>query len=253
MTNINRLTQVEVDVQERLDGMKTKVDELVAKVEDLMGTYQFDYTNAKLHDVSYELYRGTFGSLTDDEQIQAFQYFCDGEWDMFTEYLNENDVETEQLGRTSSFYIVPKGRADNELIEPFYENRHIDWTAYDVIELMNERYVGLWLDDVIELIGLGRLDNAQDFYNEWAEGRTHEESYEDFMLGGEYDDVENHLDEIDDLIDSVTDNLNNLEEILIQVNEVYTFIDDYKANQVENFKYWFNDFYKPNYLDEETA
>src|SRR5690606_20412596 len=152
-------------------------------------------------------YRGTFGDLTEDEQIRAFQYFCDDEWTMFTEFLNENDVEIEHLGRTSSFYIVPKGRADNELTEPFYENRHINWTAFDVIELINERYVGLWLDDVIERISLDLLTTPRDFYNERAAARTNKETYADFMLGGEYDDVENHLDEIEELIDEVMDNL----------------------------------------------
>ena len=59
-------------------------------------TQDLGYTDLKLHDVSF--YVGN-----DEKLLKHFENFCECEYDYFQYWLDENMLQTEYIGRTSSF------------------------------------------------------------------------------------------------------------------------------------------------------
>lgn len=53
-------------------------------------------TNLKLYDIAYKF-----------ELDHNFDWYCDQEYQFFSEFLKDKGLDTLQVGRTSSFYIVP--------------------------------------------------------------------------------------------------------------------------------------------------
>ena len=61
-------------------------------------TQGLNYTDLKLYDVAFY--------IGDDERLlNHFKNFCVAEYDYFEYWLNENMLDIQQIGRTSSFYF----------------------------------------------------------------------------------------------------------------------------------------------------
>ena len=188
-------------------------------------------TNAKLYDVAYVAKDKVF-----EFEHSPFYDFCRNEWDFFTEFLNENGLETKQYARTSSFYIVSNDYSDvrsfsdynnlSELDEPQLEKAVIDFMDNHLYyEQRNDK--DLSFNDVDYLIGY--------FMNQYE--LTLEESFD-------------HIQE--SVLDSIDDELSELEEYvktLESVNEAYDYLNQFKENQVYNFILYIQDKLENGYLD----
>ncbi|QSJ04120.1 hypothetical protein vBSscSF1_49 [Staphylococcus phage vB-SscS-F1] len=173
-------------------------------------TKDLGYTDLKLHDVSF--YVGN-----DEKLLKHFENFCECEYDYFNDWLEENMLETEYIGRTSSFYFYGG----------YAESNFYDFDIYDMKDDQNIfDTLGYGLESEIELL----LDssNLKEFYY----------------------DLENNLnydlsdsDELDDLEIELENSIEELQEYLIAyykeikaVKRAYKWLEDYKANQVDYFK-----------------
>lgn len=188
-------------------------------------------TNAKLYDVSFVGKDKAF-----EGEYSPFYEFCRNEWDFFTEFLNENGLETKQYARTSSFYIVSNDYSDvrdfidyenlSELDEPQLEKAVIDFMDNHLYyEQRNDK--DLSFNDVDYLIGY--------FMNQYE--LTLEESF-DYIQ-------ESVLDSIDDELSEVEEYVKTLEA----VNEGYDYLNQFKENQVYNFISYIQDELENGYLD----
>lgn len=187
--------------------------------------------NAKLYDASFVGKDKAF-----EGEYSPFYEFCRTEWDFFTEFLNENGLETKQYARTSSFYIVSNDYSDvrsfsdynnlSELDEPQLEKAVIDFMDNHLYyEQRNDK--DLSFNDVDYLIGY--------FMNQYE--LTLEESF-DYIQ--------------ESVLDSIDDELSELEEYvktLEAVNEGYDYLNQFKENQVYNFISYIQDELENGYLD----
>ena len=72
----------------------TKLNDQFKKLQK--HTQDLNYTNLKLYEVAY--YVGD-----DEKLLKHFDNFCECEYDYFQYWLEENMLQTEYIGRTSSF------------------------------------------------------------------------------------------------------------------------------------------------------
>lgn len=188
-------------------------------------------TNAKLYDASFVGKDKAF-----EGEYSPFYEFCRTEWDFFTEFLNENGLETKQYARTSSFYIVSNDYSNvrdfidynnlSEVSESILEKAVIDFMNNHLYyEQRNDK--DLSFNDVDYLIGY--------FMNQYE--LTLEESF-DYIQ--------------ESVLDSIDDELSELEEYvktLEAVNEGYDYLNQFKENQVYNFISYIQDELENGYLD----
>ena len=169
-------------------------------------TQGLNYTDLKLYDVAF--YVG------DDERLlNHFENFCVAEYDYFEYWLNENMLEIQQIGRTSSFYFYGGHSESN-----FY-----DFDIYDMKDDNNIfNTLGYGLESELET-----LFDSDDFYQAYynLENDCH------MSLTDEYD--------LDDLETELEDAIEELEEYLIAyykeikaVNRAYKFVICYKIFKV---------------------
>ena len=185
-------------------------------------------TNAKLYDVAYVAKDKVF-----EFEHSPFYDFCRNEWDFFTEFLNENGLETKQYARTSSFYIVSNDYSDvrdfidynnlSEVSESVLEKAVIDFMNNHLYyEQRNDK--DLSFNDVDYMIGY--------FMNQYE--LTLEESFEYIQ---------------ESVLDSIDDELSELEEYVKTLEAVNEGLNQFKENQVYNFILYIQDELENGYLD----
>ena len=104
-----------------------KIDELKQDIKaQLKQVTNQGRTNAKLYDVSFVGKDKAF-----EGEYSPFYEFCRTEWDFFTEFLNENGLETKQYARTSSFYIVSNDYSD---VRNFIDYNNLSEVSESVLE-----------------------------------------------------------------------------------------------------------------------
>src|SRR5699024_3191112 len=106
-------------------------------------TQELNYTDLKLHDIAYY--------VSDDEKLlNHFENYCHVQYEFFNNWLKENNLQTEQIGNTSSFYFYSDGSPYN-----FY-----DFDIYDMKEDENIfDTLGYGLESELET-----LFDSDDFY-----------------------------------------------------------------------------------------
>ena len=174
-------------------------------------TKKLNYTDLKLHDVAF--YVGD-----DEKLLNHFVNFCECEYDYFEYWLDENNLKTEQLGRTSSFYFYSLDKNPYS----FYD--------FDIYDMKDDQNIfdtlGYGLESETEL--LLNSSNLKEFY---------------YDLENELNYDLSDSDELDDLETELEDAIEELEEYLIAyykeikaVKRAYKWLEDYKKYQVESFK-----------------
>lgn len=173
-------------------------------------TIDLDYTNLKLYDVAYYIGHNEI-------EINAFQSFCDMEYDYFEYWLKENNLKIEQIGNTSSFYFYSDENPYN-----FYD--------FDIYEMKEDENIfdtlGYCSSDELETLFISD-DFYQAYYN--LENDCHMSLLDDYDL----EDLETELD------NAIYELEEYLQAYCVQVRAVkraYKWLENYKANQVENFK-----------------
>lgn len=188
-------------------------------------------TNAKLYDASYIGKDKAF-----DGEYSPFYEFCRNEWDFFTEFLNENGLETKQYARTSSFYIVSNDYSDVR-----------DFIDYNNLSEVSE--------SVLEKVVIDFMDNH--LYYEQRNDETLTFNDVEYIIGYFMNQYELTLEESfeyiqESVLDSIEDELIELEEYvksLESVNDGYDYLNQFKENQVYNFMYYIHDELENGYLD----
>ena len=170
----------------------------------------------KLHDVSYYIGEklGEIEGLSNEEYNELychiFNLFCEDNYNIFEEDEKNYNIKRVYLGHTSKFYIESNY---HEIIDSYYYPSNYR-EEYDLKEKKS-----MLLDEFL-FIQLGIYEDCiEEYYN----------TKEDFIY---------MLDEYEDFLDTIE-----------EIYEGYEYIRDFKENQVDIFKDWYDDVYKDCYGD----
>ena len=173
-------------------------------------TQNLNYTDLKLHGIAY--YVGG-----DEKLLNHFENYCHSEYEYFNDWLQEQMLETRQIGRTSSFYFYGGHSESN-----FY-----DFDIYDMKEDENIfDTLGYGLESELET-----LFNSNDFYQAYYNLENDcridlSDNYDLEYLEIEFDNATYELEEY----------LQAYCKEVKAVKRAYKWLENYKANQIENFK-----------------
>ena len=169
-------------------------------------TQGLNYTDLKLYDVAF--YVG------DDERLlNHFENFCHFEYEFFNEWLKENMLETEYIGRTSSFYFHGKNIYDFDIYDMKNDNNIFDTLAYGIES---------------ETEALFNSDSLEHFYYDL-------ENYLHYNLQ-DSEDLENLDNELDSTLYEIEEYLIEYYREIKDIRKAYKWLESYKDNQIENFK-----------------
>ena len=174
-------------------------------------TQDLDYTNLKLYDVAF--YVGN-----DEKLLKHFENFCECEYDYFQYWLEENNLKTEQLGRTSSFYFYSLDKNPYS----FYD--------FDIYDMKDDKNIfdtlGYGLESELETLFISN-DFYQAYYNL-------ENDLKYYLL--DYDELDDLETELEDAIEELEEYLQAYYEEIKAVRRAYKWLETYKKYQVESFK-----------------
>ena len=201
MTNF---TKIYNEYKPQIEKLNRQFKKLQKHTQDL------NYTNLKLYEVAY--YVGH-----DEKLLNDFASFCECEYDYFQYWLEENMLQTEYIGRTSSFKFYG-GYAESN----FYD--------FDIYDMKDD-------ENIFDTLGYGLESETEIIFDSGS-------------LEYAYYELENVLnydlsdsDELDDLETELEDAIEELEEYLQAyykeikgVKRAYKWLESYKDNQIENFK-----------------
>lgn len=173
-------------------------------------TENLNATNLKLYDVAYYV-------SNDENLLNHFNVFCDFEFEYFEEYLKENMLEIEQIGRTSSFYFYG-GYAEMN----FYD--------FDIYDMKDD-------DNIFDTLGYGIESELETLFNsENIKSAFYDfENYQNYDLL-DSDDLDNLEIEFSDSIEELTLYLQAYCLEIKAVKRAYKWLENYKANQLKYFK-----------------
>ena len=201
MTNF---TEIYNEYKPQIEKLNKQFKKLQKHTQDL------NATNLKLYDVAY--YVGD-----DEKLLNHFRNFCEFEYEYFEEYLKENMLETEYIGRTSSF----------KFYGGYAESNFYDFDIYDMKDDENIfDTLGYGLESETEL--LLNSSNLKEFYYDLENELNYDLSDSD-----ELDDLET---ELEDAIEELEEYLQAYYKEIKGVKRAYKWLESYKDNQIENFK-----------------
>ena len=170
----------------------------------------------KLHDVSYYIGEklgevdGLSNEKCDELYCHIFNLFCEDNYNIFEEDEKNYNIKRVYLGHTSSFYIES---SYHDIIDSYYYPSNYR-EEYDL-----EEKKSMLLDEFLfNQLGIYE-DCIEDYYS----------TKEDFIY---------MLNEYEDFLDTIED-----------IYGGYEYIRDFKENQIDIFKDWYNDVYKEYYND----
>lgn len=186
----------------------TKLNDQFKKLQK--HTQDLNYTNLKLYEVAY--YVGD-----DEKLLNHFENYCHSEYEYFNDWLQEQMLETRQIGRTSSFYFYGGHSESN-----FY-----DFDIYDMKEDEN----------IFDTLGYGLESELETLFN----SESMYQAFYDFENYCQYDlldseDLDNLETELDSLIYDLEEYLQAYYKEIKAVKRAYKWLESYKDNQIENFK-----------------
>ena len=201
MTNF---TEIYNEYKPQIERLNKQFKKLQKHTEDL------NATNLKLHDIAF--YVGD-----DEKLLNHFRNFCEFEYEYFEEYLKENMLETEYIGRTSSFYFYGGHSESN-----FY-----DFDIYDMKEDEN----------IFDTLGYGLESETEIIFDsgslEYAYYELENVLNYDLSDSDELDDLET---ELEDAIEELEEYLQAYYKEIKDIRKAYKWLESYKDNQIENFK-----------------
>ena len=188
---------------------------LISELDDRV-VYIGALENLKLHDVGYYICKklDKIDNLTQSEYYniysRIFDLFCGSSYNIFENREEEHNTKRKYLGNTSSFYIDTNYY--DGVINYYYAS---DFRSeYDI-----EKKKLMLLDEFLySVLNTDEVYIEEEFMNE-----------QDFNY----------------MISEFEDFLNTIEEIY----GCYEYIRDFKENQIDIFKDWYEDFYKDCYGD----
>lgn len=204
----------------QLEELKTDIKAQLKQVKN------HGYVNAKLYDAFF---------VNNQESLNEFYRFCEDEWEWFKEFLNENNLNTKQLGQTSSFLIVSENYSD-----PNGYNEYEDLTELSESEL--DKAVIEFMDS--ELFFEKRENDKLSFSD--IDGIV------SHFMQKHNTDLEETFDTIKEYLEYIQNDLIELElyvKSLESVNEAYDYLEKFKEHQVYNYMYFIQNNLEENWLD----
>lgn len=197
MTNF---TEIYNEYKPQIKKLNKQFKKLQKHTEDL------DYTDLKLHDVAYH--------IDDNEKsLNIFEDFCQFHYDMFLDWLDENDLTTKYIGRTSSFYFHGKNIYDFDIYDMKEDNNIFDTLAYgiesEVETLFNSDSLGYAYYDL--------------------------ENYLNYDLQDD-EDLENLYIVLDNALYEIEEYLLEYYREIRSVRKAYKWLENFKLNQLDYFK-----------------
>lgn len=189
-----------------LDDARAKLQSAYDKLRPLTE----EHYDLKLHDIAFY--------AEHDDFEKYFERFCIDEYELFQDTMNEFEVETLQIGRTSAFTFTTKFLKN---IDTSTFNYFIDSLTMQVVS--NPYFI----------YDLG--SNTTDELLTYIENAINEYTLDE-------DDV---IDEIDELVDSIPE----VDESIDQLCSVIDYLTEVKRTQVENW----NDYVQQMKEYEEDA
>lgn len=221
-----------IKILENIEKNLTLAKSLIKVIEGTMHYYskitRYEQTNLKLYEVAFNLeeYVDKYFSDYEGESWEVFNWFCEDEFMLFEEYLKENDIVMNHIGRTSSFYFgLNNDKRADELFEMIEESskERIKWN-----DIVQSDYDYLYVLDNIN-------DNtkAKDIVKNYIEEHS---NMNDFDLMSVLEEIETGIEEFVDILENEKYELDIFQEDIMKVKSMYEFLDHYKDNQLENFK-----------------
>ena len=202
---MKNFTEIYNEYKPQIEKLNKQFKKLQKHTKDL------GYTNLKLHDVAF--YVGD-----DEKLLNHFENYCHFEYEYFNDWLEENNLKTEQLGRTSSFYFYSLDKNPYS----FY-----DFDIYDMKEDKNIfDTLGYGLESELETLFI-----SDDFYQAYY---NLENDLKYYLL--DYDELDDLEVELENTIEELEEYLHAYYKEIKAVKRAYKWLENYKANQVENFK-----------------
>lgn len=230
-TNVYIHDTEQLETLEIIEQNLTTAKRLIKVIEGTMSYYsqisKYEQVNLKLYEVAFNLeeYVDKYFSAYEGESWEVFNWFCEDEFMFFEEFLKENDLVMNHIGRTSSFYFGLKNdnRAD-ELFEMIEESskEHIEWN--DIIQSGEYLYV---LDSISD------NTKATDIVKNYIEEHS---NMNDFDLTSILEEIETGTEEFVDILEDEKHDLDNFQEDILRIRKAYEWLEDYKVNQLEYFK-----------------
>lgn len=219
------------------DVIKIDMERLMEESRRLTDRYRFGQEDAKLHDVSLELFSaGKYAHLSNGDSQDIFNMFCEDEASIMDDYLRNNSLELEYIGRTSSFYITNEEHGSSDAFEPYYFRGGVTWSAFDVAQSAEEAFAGA--DDIeLELaddIMKGVITSDDELFGSDIMSRIYGDDRENFD-----EDRDEILDGIENVINGAQASLTELSDALGDIDEAYRELERFKLNQVEIFEDWY--------------
>ena len=186
----------------------TKLNDQFKKLQK--HTQDLNYTNLKLYEVAYYV-------EGDEKLLNDFASFCECEYDYFQYWLEENMLQTEYIGRTSSF----------KFYGGYAESNFYDFDIYDMKDDNN----------IFDTLGYGLESELETLFN----SENIYQAFYDFENYCRYDlldseDLDNLETELDNSIYELEEYLQAYYKEIKAVRRAYKWLESYKDNQIENFK-----------------
>lgn len=200
---MNNFTEIYNEYKPQIEKLNKQFKKLQEHTQNL------NYTDLKLYDIAF---------YVDNEKLSKhFENFCECEYDYFQYWLDENMLKTEYIGRTSSFYFYGG----------YSESNFYDFDIYDMKDDKN----------IFDTLGYGLESETELLFN----SSNLKELYYDLENELNYDlSDSDELEELESVIEDTIEELQNYLHAYYKeikaVKRAYKWLEDYKANQIENFK-----------------
>ena len=201
---MTKFTEIYNEYKPQIEKLNKQFKKLQKHTQDL------SYTNLKLHDIAF--YVGD-----NEKLLNHFENYCHSEYEYFNDWLQENNLKIEQIGRTSSFYFYSDESPYN-----FY-----DFDIYDMKEDENIfDTLGYGLESELETLFISD-DFYQAYYN--LENDCHIDLSDDYDLDDLETELENAIEELEEYLQAYYKEIK-------AVKRAYKWLENYKKYQVGNFK-----------------
>src|SRR5699024_7415223 len=201
---MKNFTEIYNEYKPQIEKLNRQFKKLQKHTQDL------NYTDLKLHDIAYY--------VSDDEKLlNHFENYCHFEYEFFNDWLKENNLKTEQIGNTSSFYFYSDGSPYN-----FYD--------FDIYDMKEDENIIDTLGECLES-ELETLFDSYDFYQAYynLENDCHMSLTDEYDLDDLEIELENSIEELEEYLQAYYKEIK-------AVKRAYKWLENYKAYQVDNFK-----------------
>lgn len=219
--NIDYVSQLSLNAKKIIDDLRKVCIELGSLIKS--HTEILNYTDVKLYQIAYK--------ANDDDYSEYFDWFCDDQWQMFSEWLDENNLIYDNVrGSNSKFYI--RDGSDNVINSILNE-----WsTSKDVKDLINinsdiligQDFVYYWYNEsyIYSPNTLGLISHITN--------KIELNAFIDdiFEFIGDYD-----MNDIEDIISDISDIASDIEKDVIptikNIIKGYKYLNDLKKNELQ--------------------